>query len=279
MVDRDFDLVEGHYVVEGEELKSWNNDPNFKFNCIYFKFTKPYKLGVEFWPDSGPVFGVVDVLFWPGSHYEVKPTRIEARGPPQKPASFEFYANPFFAGKKERKFEPRVYNIGNISKVVIKKLFRLKESEWCTYTLFLIHRAKDMIELAREKERGLDFGLCLHFSRFCIEFSMKSFFTILERRFPPDHDVGKSFSKDMLDSMVRKLPSFANVLPRLLWISQQYSPHTRPRLEFYGEPLNLASPDLFITPDEAKIALANAELCYRECCEFFDNVMKEDSSS
>ena len=37
------------YTVKDKEFKSWNNDPNFKFNCLYFKFSKPYKVQVEFW--------------------------------------------------------------------------------------------------------------------------------------------------------------------------------------------------------------------------------------
>lgn len=275
MVDIDFDSVE-EYVVRGEEFKSWNNDRNFMFNCIYFKFTKPSKVEVEFWADPGPVFGVVDILLWPTSYYEVKPTQIiPNRDEPQKPASFQFYANPFFRGKKEGSFEPRVYNTGNVSKVVIKKLLELKKNDWCKYALFLIHRAKDMIELAREKAKGQDFGLCLHFSRFCIEFSLKSIFPMFERNIPWKHDVSEYFSEDLRRGILKQSPKFAEVLPRLLWISQLNSPRTRPRLDFYGDSLSRAPPDLFITPDEAKVALTNAELSYRKCCELFDKVMRK----
>lgn len=280
MVDVDFDSIKEEYVVRGKEFKSWNNDLNFRFNCIYFKFTKPFKVLVEFWSDPGPVFGVVDILMWqPGSYYEVKPTHIEPnREEPQKPASFDFYANPFFRGQKGGKFEPRVYNTGNISKVIVKKLIELQQSDWSKYALFLIRRAKDMYNLAREKARRQDFGLCLHFSRFCIELSLKSIFPMFQENIPFKHDVSEHFlrsgaSKNIRKQIRRRSPDFIEALPRLLWISQL---HIQPdRLDFYGDPLSRAPPDLFVMPREAKVALNDAEICYQKCCKLFDTVMRK----
>lgn len=278
MTDRDFDSID-EYIVTGKEFKSWNEDPNFKLNCIYFKFTKPFKVKVDFHGDPHMVFGVVDILLWPTSYYEVKPTQIiPNRSEPQRPASFQFYANPYFRGKREGSFEPRVYKTGNISKVVIKKLLELKKDNWCKYALFLIRRAKEMYELAREKQKGQDFGLCLHFSRFCIELSLKSIFPMFEQNIPYVHDVSKYFLKAGASQKLRKdiskqSPDFIEILPRLLWISQL---HIRPeRLDFYGDPWSQAPPDLFVTKDEAQVAMTDAEICYQKCCRLFDRVMRK----
>jgi len=52
--EKNFDLIT-EYIVMGSEFKSWNNDPNFKLNALYFKFTKPYKVQVDFWGEM-PVY-------------------------------------------------------------------------------------------------------------------------------------------------------------------------------------------------------------------------------
>lgn len=279
MADRDFDSIEEEYVVAGEEFKSWNADPNFRFNALYFKFRKPYKVKVEFWGDEKYLDGVVDILSWPNSYYEFRPTRITIhygiRHEPRKPAHFEFYTDPFFFGASEGSFEPRVYELGNVAKVVIKKLLELEENKRSKYSLFLIRRAKEMYELAREKERGKDYGLSLHFSRFCIELSLKSIFPTFEHTIPHEHDVSGHFSKKLRNRIGNKLPTFMDDLPRLLWISQLHS--RLDRLDFYGDPLSQTPPHLFMTPDEAQVALKHAELCHRKCCELFDCVMRKAS--
>lgn len=50
MPKKNFDLIT-EYVIKNEEFKSWSNHPNFKLNGVYFDFTKPYKIQVEFWGD------------------------------------------------------------------------------------------------------------------------------------------------------------------------------------------------------------------------------------
>lgn len=99
MPDIDFDPIT-EYTVDGKDFKSWNDDSNFKFNALYFKFTKPCKVEIQFWGGVDRVFGIVDLLLWPNSYYEVKPTqiRLEYEKGSQKPATFWFYANPFFQG-------------------------------------------------------------------------------------------------------------------------------------------------------------------------------------
>jgi len=88
---------------------------------------------------------------------------------------------------------------------------------------------------------------------------------------PYKHDVSEQVSDDLRKVITRESPDFAKVLPRLLWISQL---HIKPgRLDFYGDPLSRAPPDLFVTREEAKIALRDAGLCYQKCCELFERVM------
>jgi len=272
MVDIDFDPISEH-IVQGEDFKSWNDDSNFKFNALYFQFTKPCKVEIQFWGDTNNVFGVVDLLLWPNSYYEVKLTqiRLEYERDSPKPATFWFYANPFFQGLGKGSFEPRVYNTGNISKIVVKKLLKLKEDDWSKYALFLIRRARDMYNLAIEKEKGQVYGLSLHFSRFCIELSLKSIFPMFKQFIPHKHDVSGQVSDKLRKAIARKSSDFARILPRLLWISQL---HIKPdRLDFYGDPYSQAPPDLFVTQEEAKITLRDAGLCYGKCCELFEKVV------
>lgn len=274
MPDVDFDQID-QYIAEGENFKSWNDDSNFKLNVLYFKYSKPYKVEIAFWGGVSNAVGIVDLLLWPNAYHEIKPTqfRIDYGNASQQPAIFTFYANPFFRKLGEGKFEPRVYNTGNISKVVIKKLVEFKEDDWCKYALFLIRRAKDMYDLANEKEKGQVYGLCLHFSRFCIELSLKSIFPIFKNNVPHVHDVSEKLSDDLRNQITQKAPNFAEDLPRLLWISQL---HIRPgRLDFYGDPSSLAPPDLFVTKEEANVALRDAEMCYQKCCGLFENIMKK----
>lgn len=217
MTDVDFDPITEH-TVQGEHFKSWNDDSNFKFNALYFQFTKPCKVEIQFWGGVDRVFGIVDLLLWPNSYYEVKPTqiRVEYKKGSQKPAAFWFYANPFFQGIGKGSFEPRVYNTGNISKVVVKKLLELKEDEWSKYALFLIRRARDMYNMAIEKEKGQVFGLSLHFSRFAIELSLKCIFPMFKQFIPHKHDVSEQVLDNLRKAIAKKSPDFAKILPRLL---------------------------------------------------------------
>ena len=79
-----------------------------------------------------------------------------------------------------------------------------------------------------------------------------------------------------MDKVVESLilsTDFAKTLPRLLWISQL---NTRPgRLDFYGDPINLAPSDLFVTPEEGLTALRDAEICYKQCCAVFEEIMQQ----
>lgn len=277
MAEIDFDKVD-EYVAEGDNFKSWNDDSNFRFNALYFDFSKPYKIEIEFWGSEDATVGIIDLLFWiPTAYYEIKPTeqRIERTNGIAKPARFTFYANPFFRNIGKGRFEPRVYSTGtgNISKIVIKKAIEFKENDWCKYAMFLIRRAKDMYDLAKEKDKGQVYGLSLHFSRFCIELSLKSIFPIFQLDIPRNHDVSEDVSKKLRDKIQHQCPNFSKELPRLLWISQL---HIRPgRLDFYGDPLSRAPSDLFVTPEEGKIALRDAEICYSKCCELFEDVMRK----
>lgn len=215
----------------------------------------------------------MDLLLWPNAYPEIKPTlfKIVYNGGVQRPAIFDIYLNPYFQGLGEGKIEPRVYYGSNVSKVVVKRLIIFKEDNCCKYSLFLVRRAKDMLDLAREKYNGQVYDFCVHFSRFCTELSIKSIFSIFKKRFPHEHDVGRRFPYEIRTGIQKASPQVATMLPRLLWISQQLiGPE---RFDLYGDPDSLTPPDLIVTIDEAKTALENAELCYRQCCVLFEKVM------
>jgi len=273
MADKDFDPLT-EYAIEGEELKSWNDDPSFKLNAIYFKFTKAYKVEIQLSSEDSRMIAITDLLLWPNSYYEIKPTavKIDFTKEPRRPAIFQFYANPYFKGFGEGKFEPRLYQNSIVSKVVVKKLLVFKDDSWCKYSLFLIRRAKDMYDLAAEKHLGQVYDLCMHFSRYCIEMSLKSVFPMFKLVLPREHDVSLHFSQGLRQQIARVSPDFAAALPRLLWVSQQ---HISPdRFDLYGDPDSQTPPDLFVTLNEATIALENARLCYQQCCNLFEKVMK-----
>jgi len=88
--------------------------------------------------------------------------------------------------------------------LIIKKLVEFKEDNWCKYAMFLIRRVKDMYDLAKEKEKGQVYGLCLHFSRFCIELSLKSIFPIFKNNVPYVHDVNEKVSDNLRKQIIRK---------------------------------------------------------------------------
>lgn len=137
--------------------------------------------------------------------------------------------------------------------------------------MFLIRRSKDMLDIAVEKFQGQVFDLCMHFSRYSIELSLKSVFPMFQLVLPREHDVSLQFSQNLRDQIQRKSEEFYNALIRLLWISQQ---HISPdRFDLYGDPQSRTPPDLFVTPTEAKVALDNASQCYQQCCKLFDRVM------
>jgi len=274
LAEIDFDKI-GEYIAEGDNFKSWNDDSNFKFNALYFDFSSPYKIEIEFWGSEKSTVGIIDLLFWPNAYFEIKPTqfRINHESGSPKPENFSFYANPYFRNRGTGRFEPRVYATGNISKVIVKKTLEFKEDDWCKYAIFLIRRAKDMYDMAKEKEKGQVYGLCLHFSRFCIELSLKSLFPVFQMNVPHKHDVSKEISKNLRYKIRHDAPNFEGDLTRLIWISQL---HIRSdRLDFYGDPLSLAPSDLFVTPEEGKTALNDAEICYQKCCQLFEEIMQK----
>lgn len=130
-----------------------------------------------------------------------------------------------------------------------------------------------MLDLAGEKGRGQIFGLSLHFSRFCIELSLKSIFPMFHQTYQYKHDISQHFSHKLRQEISKKSSLFIKHLPRLLWISQR---HLQPsRIDFYGDPISMSPPDLIITPNEAKSALIDARFCYNRCCKLFDIVMRK----
>jgi HEPN domain-containing protein len=269
MTDIDFD-ANSEFVFQGNELISKNNDASFRLNAVYFQYTRAYKVEVQLWASEGQLLAMSDLLLWPNGYFEIKPNIVRLEDA-AKPAIFQFYANPYFMGLGKGKFEPRVYISSNISKVIVKKLLVFRQDISCKYALFLIRRAKDMLDIATEKYQGSVYDLCMHFSRYCIELSLKSVFPMFDLVLPREHDVSLQFSQHLREKIEQKSKTFFAALPRLLWISQQ---HISPdRLDLYGDPNSRTPPDLFVTANEAKIALDNAVQCYQRCCELFDEVM------
>lgn len=246
----DFDKIE-KYVIRKEAFKSWNDDPSFKengLNAIYFKYTKPCKVQVDF--ITSILVGVVDIVSWSPQYpkYELKPTVLHFHQLKKGSASFQFYANPFFLNRKEGFFEPRVYpSLHMINEIRITKLASFRNSKECEYALFLLKRAKEMLDISEENYLTGDCGFSIHFARFAIELSLKSIypmfgmFWVAKRHdvdFPPD--LRKRVSKIIL-----RFP-----FSRLLWISQH---HLRPdRIDFYGDEISFIPPYEVVNRNEAK---------------------------
>jgi len=265
----DFDKLK-EYVISGKDFKSWNNDPNFKengLNALYFKYTKLYKVQVDFITDPIMV-GVVDVVSWFPEHpkYEVKPTVLHLRQP-RKGASFQFYVNPFHMNQKKGYFEPRVYSgLHTIKKVKIMKLVSLKSNKKYEYALFLLNRAKEMLDIADEQYLEGDFGLSIHFSRYAIELSLKSIYPMFGMYFTRRHDI--DFPPDLRQRISKTILRFP--FSRLLWICQHY---LRPdRIDFYGDEISFVPPYAVVRETDAKRALDEAQFCYQHSSALFDRL-------
>lgn len=96
MTDIDFDSGE-EFTFEGNELSSKNNDPNFKLNAVYFRYTRAYKVEIQLWSSTSPLLALSDLLLWPNGYFEIKPNYV-SQEEITKPAIFQFYANPYFMG-------------------------------------------------------------------------------------------------------------------------------------------------------------------------------------
>lgn len=269
----DFDRLQHEYVISGDSFKSWNDDPDFKengLNGLYFKYTKPCKIKVDFVTQLA--VGIVDIVSWIPEHpkYELKPTVLHFH-PSKEGTSFQFYANPFYMNRKEGYFEPRVYSgFHMIKEVRVTKLSSFKSTKECEYAIFLLKRAKEMLDLAQEQHLAGDYGLCIHFARFAIEFSLKSIYPVFRMCFTRRHDV--DFPADLRQRASKIIPRFP--FSRLLWISQH---HLRPdRIDFYGDEISLVSPYMVVREKEAKAILKEAQYCYEHASKLFDQAMKEN---
>lgn len=267
---KDFDNMK-EYVISGKEFKSWNKDPTFApngLNAFYFKCTKPYKVEIEF---IGPQVGVIDIVSWDPSHpqFEVGPVILHYTPQERESMKFRFYSNPFYLNRRISHFEPRVYPGPHaITEVRVTKLLTLKTNRECEYTLFLLKRAGEFLSLAIKEYRAADYGLALHFSRFVIEFSLKSMYTVFGMAFEREH--GIEFSKDLRRKIESILPNFP--LSKLLWICEQ---HAKPaRIDFYGDELGFTPSYSFIEENEAKKAIDNALYCHQNSTFLLDNVQK-----
>ncbi len=75
MVDKNFDDMQ-EYEIQGDELRSWNDDKRFKLNCMYFTFTKACKVEVQLWTDENQMMAITDLILWPNYYYEIRPTEV-----------------------------------------------------------------------------------------------------------------------------------------------------------------------------------------------------------
>jgi HEPN domain-containing protein len=263
------------HTIADEDFKSHNGDRTFGVNAIYFKYTKPYKVKVEFVPaQTQDFYGYVDVYRFTATtagstNFDIRPTRIGGRGP----ATFEFYANPFYLGLGIGFFEPRVYKgFFNIARIEVTKQFELRSDDHSRYALFLARRARDMLDYATESAQSGDYGLCLHFSRYCIELSLKTIFPAFGETFAKEHDITKS--KEGLSKVRRQIrdemPDFP--LEKLLFVSQK---HIRPdRVDFYGDPENAIPADMVINEAEARTAFQDSIFTNHECMRLIDKKLK-----
>jgi len=278
----DFDELD-EYVIKDDDFKSWNDDPLFKengLNAMYFKYTKPCKVEIEFIIEEKGN-GTIDVVSWHPEHpqFEVRPVVLSLTRKNQYVrflleendiTKFTFYANPLYLELNEGYFEPRVHaGFHEVKEVKISKLLTLKANKECKYALFLLKRAKKLLDFAKEEHASGDHGLSLHFSRFAIELSLKSIYPVFGMTFKYEHDV--KFQEDIRKKIQEVIPDFP--LSRLLWICQQ---HVRPaRIDFYGDELGFVPSYSFMEKDEARTAINDARYCYEKSTLLLDSVQKE----
>lgn len=269
---KDFDNLK-QYVISGDEFKSWNNDPIFKdsgLNAMYFRYTKPLKVEVEF--IIGAKFGMIDIVSYIPDHpqFEVRPIVLHFSPKESNVTKFQFYANPFYLNKNKGYFEPRVYaGFHTVEKVRIAKLLTLKANRECKYALFLLKRAKKLLNLAQEEYYAADYGLSLHFSRLTIELSLKSIYPIFGKTFEKIHDI--DFPEKLRQRILKVAPDFP--FSKLLWICQR---HVRPaRMDFYGDELGFEPSYSIVDEDEVGKAISDARYCYDNSTLLLDNFLKE----
>lgn len=259
------------YTISGNDFKSWNNDPHFAergLNGFYFQYQKPHKIEVEF---VGGAYGVVDVVSWHPQHpqYEVKPIALHLQQLERQTTKFQFYANPFYLNGAPGFFEPRVYRgWHSIRSVKVKKLATLKVNKQSEYTLFLLKRARKMLDLALGEYDAADYGFSLHFSRFVIELSLKGMYTVFGLNFEREHDI--EFSKELRRKIHTSIPVFP--ISRLLWICKMMA--SPPRIDFYGDELGFVPSYAFIEQKEAAVAIDGAKLCYEWSSHLLDSIQK-----
>jgi hypothetical protein len=259
------------YVISGKEFKSWNNDPAFTnngLNAFYFKYEKLHKVEIEF---IGSPVGIIDIVSWDARHpqYELRPLVLHLAPRGNYHMKFQFYANPLYLNRKVGFFEPRVHSGWHgIKDVRVSKLLTLKSTKECEYTLFFLKRAYDFLYLAKGEFDAADYGLAFHFSRFVIEFSLKSMYTVFGLTYDKEH--GVEFSKELRQKILKILPKFP--LPKLLWICKQHA--SPPRVDLYGDELGFAPSYSFIGENEAGTAIKNAIYCYDYSTSLLDHVQK-----
>lgn len=267
---KNFDNL-NEYAISGDEFKSWNDDPLFKkngLNAMYFHYTKPCKVEVEFIITAR--FGMIDVVSWIPDHpqFEVRPIVLHFAPKESNVTKFQFYANPFYLNGNEGYFEPRVYaGFHMVTEVRITKLLTLKTNKECKYALFLLKRAAKMLNSAKEEHHAGDYALSLHFSRFAIELSLKGIYAILGITFEKRHDI--AFSENLRQRVLKVVPNFP--FSRILWICQR---HIRPaRMDFYGDELGFEPSYSFVDKDEAENALNATQYCYGNATLLLDRIL------
>ena len=273
---KNFDRI-SEYVIKGKAFKSWNLDPAFKekgHNALYFRYKRPHKVRVEFVvPEvdgKKTPYGIVDVVRWlpKTPSFEIRPTTLQSPYL-EGDTSFDFYVHSFDRETGEGHFEPRVYpGFHNVEAIRVSRLLTLKRNEECEYTLFLIGRAREMLDLAEQKWREGDSGLSNYFARFAIEFSLKSIFSALGVPFKLKHH--PKIDRNLHKRIRKKLSGFQ--LSKLLWASQKYSQPSR--MDFYGDEVGFEPSNSFIDPDEAIKAVQHARFCYKQASLFADSVLR-----
>lgn len=280
----DFDNTK-EYTISSQEFRSWNNDPAFAnngHNAMYFRYTKPYKIKIDFIVKSHQnektptAYGLIDVVSWMPENplFELRPTALHLLGL-KDDFSFRFYVDCFHKNRKEGFFEPRVHKgFHTVQAIRVSKLQTLRVSRNCEYTLFLTRRAKTMLELANQKYQEGDYGLSYHFARFTIEFSLKGIFSALGKQFTLSHHPKEASKQPKADKNLRKqirdkIPNFP--LTKLLWTSQKYSKPSR--MDFYGDETGLEPSYKFMDTNEADQALKDARVCYENAMVVFDNFL------
>lgn len=267
--------------IEFEEVNSEVHIPASKFHVesvfahckTRFKFKNILKTKIKF-EDTIAQVDVLNDSLAKGQSFFVKPDRIGILETRERTLKESREYNVFMRPPPKRVgvFEPRIYNPGVCSQIVISKLGTVKMSSAPSYALYLLEISKEMLDASDSAFLQNKFGLGMHFARYSLEFSAKSIFPVADSKWTSnEHDVSRILLNDK--RVARTFKSSSVTLDEIAWyLSLWASP---PRMDLYGNPDTYSEPFVMVPQEEVEIVRKRAREVYNTALENFElNLLK-----